>query len=56
MAYPTKVLEVRPQDNEHCKRLRDPQESRLFHLETWLLFSEAIKLDRGNANVRPPSE
>lgn len=56
MAYPTKVLEVRPRNDEHCKRLKDPQASGLFHLETWLPFSEAVTLDRGNANVRPPSE
>ena len=57
MLYPTKVLEVFPRDHDHCKRLKDPQkEGTLFHLEAWLPFSEAVKLDRGNANVRPPSE
>jgi hypothetical protein len=57
MLYPTRVLEVFPRDNDHCKRLKDPQkEGTLFHLEAWLPFSEAVKLDRGNANVRPPSE
>lgn len=55
MLHPTKLLEVFPRDNEHCKRLKDPVEDQLFHLETWLPFSEAVKLDRGNANVRPPS-
>jgi hypothetical protein len=55
MLHPTKVLEVTPRDNEHCKRLKDPKEDQLFHLETWLPFSEAVKLVRGNANVRPPS-
>ena len=57
MLYPTRVLEVFPRDNDHCKRLKDPQkEGTLFHLEAWLPFSEAVKLERGNANVRPPSE
>jgi len=57
MLYPTRVLEVFPRDNDHCKRLKDPQkDATLFHLEAWLPFSEAVKLDRGNANVRPPSE
>ena len=28
----------------------------LFHLEAFLPFSEAVKLEKGNANVRPPSE
>ncbi len=56
MTFPTKTLEVRPHDNDHCKRLKDPLEPGLFHLETWLPFSQAVKLDRGNANVRPPGE
>ncbi len=56
MLFPTKVVELNPRDNEHIKRLNDPAEAGLFHLETWLPFSEAAKLDRGNANVRPASE
>ncbi len=56
MLFPTKVVELFPKDNEHLKRLNDPVESGLFHLEAWLPFSEAAKLDRGNANVRPASE
>jgi len=56
MLYPSKVLEIHPKDNEHIKRLNDPAEAGLFHLETWLPFSEAVKLERGNANVRPASE
>lgn len=56
MSFPTKIVELIPKDNEHVKRLKDPAESGLFHLESWLPFSEAAKLDRGNANVRPASE
>ena len=56
MLHPTKVLEIHPKDNEHIKRLNDPADAGLFHLETWLPFSEAVKLERGNANVRPASE
>ena len=56
MLYPTKVLEIHPKDNEHIKRLNDPADAGLFHLETWLPFSEAVKLEHGNANVRPASE
>jgi AIPR protein len=56
MLFPTKVISIQPKDNEHIKRLNDPAEAGLFHLETWLPFSEAAKLDRGNANVRPASE
>lgn len=48
------VLSVR--DPEHFKRLADPINPRIFHAETLLPFSEAAKLVRGNANVRPPSE
>lgn len=54
--FPTKVVELNPRDNEHIKRLNDPADAGLFHLETWLPFSEVVKLDRGNANVRPASE
>ena len=56
MLYPTKVIELNPRDNEHIKRLNDPADAGLFHLETWLPFAEAAKLERGNANVRPASE
>ncbi len=56
MLFPTKVVELFPKDNEHLKRLKDPVEAALFHMEAWLPFSEAAKLDRGNANVRPASE
>jgi hypothetical protein len=56
MVYSTKVVEVSLHDSDHCKRLKDPQNTSIFHLEAWLPFSEAAKLDRGNANVRPASE
>lgn len=56
MLYPSKVVELHLRDNDHVKRLKDPAEANLFHLESWLPFSEAVKLDRGNANVRPASE
>src|SRR5260221_12789139 len=56
MLFPTKVVELAPRDNEHIKRLNDPADAGLFHLETWLPFSAAAKLERGNANVRPASE
>jgi hypothetical protein len=46
MLYPTKVVELLPKDNDHCKRLKDPQEAALFHLEAWLPFSEAVQLDK----------
>jgi hypothetical protein len=48
------VLLVR--DNDHCKRLSDPINPATFHMEALLPFTEAVKLERGNANVRPPSE
>lgn len=48
------VLHIR--DNDHCKRLSDPINPATFHMETLLSFTEAAKLERGNANVRPPSE
>ena len=54
--YPTKSVVLHLRDNDHCKRLRDPFDSNLYHLEALVPFTEAVKLDRGNANVRPPSE
>jgi hypothetical protein len=56
MNIPTKEVQLSLHDNDHCKRLKDPFSAGLFHLEAWLSFSEAAKLDRGNANVRPVSE
>lgn len=56
MIYPTRTIEVSPRDNDHCKRLKDPSGANLYHLETFLPFTEAVKLEKGNANVRPPSE
>ena len=56
MLHPSKTIELFPRDNDHCKRLKDPIETHLFHLEAFLPFSEAVKLDPGNANVRPFSE
>lgn len=56
MLTPTKVIDLSLRDNNHCKRLDDPFQAGRFHLEAWLPFSEAAKLARGNANVRPPSE
>jgi len=56
MIYPTRTIEVFPRDNDHCKRLKDPSAASLYHLEAYLPFTEAVKLEKGNANVRPPSE
>ena len=56
MAYPTRSISLFPRDNDHCKRLTDPFGGNLFHLEAFLPFTEAVKLEKGNANLRPPSE
>jgi hypothetical protein len=56
MIYPTRTIEVFSRDNDHCKRLKDPTAANLYHLEAFLPFSEAVKLEKGNANLRPPSE
>jgi hypothetical protein len=53
MLVPTKGVELSLVDNDHCKRLKDPSSSGRFHLETWLTFSEAAKLDKGNAKRSP---
>ncbi len=41
---------------ESGRRLKDPSNPAIFHFETYLPFTEAVKLERGNANVRPPKE
>jgi AIPR protein len=38
------------------RRLVDPVDPTIFHFEAYLPFTEAVKLKRGNANVRPPKE
>lgn len=39
---------------DHYKRLKDPTRQDVFHAEVYLPFTEAVRLPRGNANVRPP--
>lgn len=56
MNYPTRSVELQPRDNDHLKRLKDPIDPNLYHLEAFLPFVEAVKLEKGNANLRPPSE
>src|SRR5882724_8920059 len=57
MMKPTaKAVALLVRDNDHCKRLSEPINPATFHMEALLSFTEAAKLDRGNANVRPPSE
>jgi len=56
VSYPTRVFTLILRDNDHWKRLKDPLQGGLFHSEAFLPFSEAVKIDKGNANVRPPSE
>jgi hypothetical protein len=41
---------------EQGRRLTDPVNHHVHHFETYLPFSEAAKLQRGNANVRPAKE
>ena len=53
---PTRTLVLNLRSNEHFKRLDDPYNSSLYLGEALLPFSEAAKLERGNANVRPPSD
>jgi hypothetical protein len=56
MRHSTKQIALSVRDNDHCKRLKDPFGGGIHHLEAFLPFSEAVKLDRGNANVRPPAD
>jgi hypothetical protein len=56
LTVPTRALVLNLRSNEHFKRLDDPYNSSLYLGEALLPFSEAAKLERGNANVRPPSD
>jgi hypothetical protein len=38
---------------DHGRRIHDPSSNSVYHFEAYLPFSEAAKLRRGNANVRP---
>jgi hypothetical protein len=49
-------IALRVSDADHCKRIKDPFDPNLHHLETLLPFSEVNKLVSGNANVRKPKE
>jgi len=51
----TRAISLSLQDTEFCKRLKDPFGQNVYHLEALLRFDEAAKLEKGNANVRPPS-
>lgn len=54
--FATRQLPLSLRSNEHFKRLDDPYNTDLYLAECLLPFSEAAKLERGNANVRPPSD
>ena len=51
----TRTIELGVSD-DFGRRLKDPANTSIFHFETYLPFTEAVKLERGNANVRPPKE
>ncbi len=51
----TRTIELHV-DEESGRRLKDPSSNSIFHFETYLPFSEAAKLEPGNANVRPAKE
>ena len=55
MARPS-LLQLALADNEFCKRLKDPFQNDVFHLETYLTFTEAAKLPPGNAGSRRPNQ
>lgn len=50
------LIALRVSDADFCKRIKDPFDPSLHHLETLLPFSEVNKLVPGNANVRKPKE
>src|SRR5262245_54210113 len=56
MGSTSRTVVLSAPDTELVKRLHDPYSDHLYHLEAILPFSEVAKLDRGNANVRPPDK
>src|SRR5262245_54785048 len=54
MTASSKSVVLSVPDNDFVKRLKDPYSDHLYHLEAILPFGEVAKLDRGNANLRPP--
>src|ERR1700730_12065617 len=56
MSSNSRKVVVSIRDTDHCKRLADPVSKNTFHMEVLLPFTEAQKLEPGNANVRPFSE
>ncbi len=52
----TSPIALRVSDADYCKRIKDPFDPNLHHLETLLPFSEVNRLVSGNANVRKPKE
>jgi hypothetical protein len=55
MSTHSRTIHLSLGDSEYGKRLKDPFADNLHHFEAILPFSEVVKLDRGNANVRPPN-
>lgn len=54
--YMKTPIALRVSDADYCKRIKDPFDPNLHHLETLLPFTEVNKLVSGNANVRKPKE
>jgi hypothetical protein len=54
--YQSLSVDVSVTHDDHCKHLKDPVQANVYHLEVYLPFTEASKLARGNANVRPPDK
>jgi len=56
MGVSSKTVILSVSNDDLVKRLKDPYTDHLHHLEAILPFHEVVKLDRGNANVRPPDK
>ncbi len=48
----TQKIELTVRDSGSCVVIKDPTNDKINHIEAYLPFNEAIKLKRGNANVR----
>ena len=54
MSASSRTVTLAVANSDLVKRLKDPYSDDLYHLEAILPFGEVVKLDKGNANVRPP--
>jgi hypothetical protein len=56
MQNDNKEITIELTERSQARKLKDPTNPNIQHLEALIPFHEAVKLERGNANVRPPTD